>query len=34
VAAIKTLETKYGDQWVHEWLAGRGLTLNDYNAAA
>lgn len=34
VAAIKTLETKYGDQWVHEWLAGRGLTLNDYKAAA
>ena len=34
VATIKTLETKYGDQWVHEWLAGRGLTLNDYKAAA
>jgi len=34
VADIKTLETKYGDQWVHEWLAGRGLTLNDYKAAA
>lgn len=30
VAAIKSLETKFGDQWVHEWLADRGLKLNDY----
>lgn len=34
VAAIKQLETKYGEQWVHEWLAGRGLKLdNDLEAA-
>jgi type IV secretion system protein VirB4 len=34
VAAIKQLETKYGEQWVHEWLAGRGLKLdNDQEAA-
>jgi type IV secretion system protein VirB4 len=30
VAVIKSLETKFGDQWVHEWLVGRGLKLNDY----
>lgn len=30
VAAIKNLETQFGDRWVHEWLAGRGLKLNDY----
>lgn len=34
VAAIKTLEAKYGDTWVHEWLAGRGLNLNNYGAPA
>lgn len=33
VAAIKTLEAKFGDQWVHEWLAGRGLNLNNYKVA-
>ena len=25
VATIKTMESKFGDNWVHEWLAGRGL---------
>lgn len=30
LAAIKNLEAKFGDAWVHEWLAGRGLNLNDY----
>lgn len=30
VAAIKNLETKHGNEWVHVWLAGRGLKLNDY----
>jgi type IV secretion/conjugal transfer VirB4 family ATPase len=30
VATIKSLEAKFGDQWVHEWLAGKGLNLNDY----
>jgi type IV secretory pathway VirB4 component len=30
VVAIKSLETKFGDQWVHEWLSDRGLKLNDY----
>ena len=34
VAAIKNLEAKFGDAWVHEWLAGRGLNLNDYLEAA
>ena len=34
VAAIKALEEKVGDEWVHEWLAGRGLNLNDYRVAA
>jgi type IV secretion system protein TrbE len=34
VAAIKALETKFGDDWVHEWLAGRGLNLNDYGVTA
>ena len=34
VATIKNLEAKFGDQWVNEWLAGRGLNLNDYLEAA
>lgn len=34
VAAIKALEAKFGDEWVHEWLAGRGLNLNDYGVTA
>ena len=34
VAAIKSLETKFGDAWVHEWLAGRNLKLSDYGVAA
>ena len=34
VAVIKNLEAKLGDDWVHEWLAGRGLKLNDYRTAA
>lgn len=34
VAAIKQLEAKFGDQWVHEWLAGRGLKLDNYLEAA
>lgn len=34
IAAIKGLEAKYGDDWVREWLAMRGLDLNDYGVAA
>jgi type IV secretion system protein TrbE len=34
IAAIQGLEAKFGDAWVHEWLAGRGLDLNDYGVAA
>jgi type IV secretion system protein VirB4 len=34
VATIKSLEVKFGDEWVDEWLASRGLTLNDYLEAA
>ena len=30
IAAIKVLEAKFGDRWVDEWLAGRGLKLSDY----
>lgn len=34
VATIKSLEAKFGYAWVDEWLAGRGLNLNDYLEAA
>ena len=34
VATIKHMEARFGDEWVHEWLAGRGLKLNDYLEAA
>lgn len=34
VATIKQLEARYGDAWVHEWLASRNLNLNDYLEAA
>jgi type IV secretion system protein VirB4 len=34
IATIKTLEAKHGDAWVHKWLAGRGLNLNDYGVTA
>jgi type IV secretion system protein VirB4 len=34
IATIKTLEAKHGDAWVHQWLAGRGLNLNDYGVTA
>jgi type IV secretion/conjugal transfer VirB4 family ATPase len=30
LAAIRVLEDKFGDAWVDEWLAGRGLNLDDY----
>jgi type IV secretory pathway VirB4 component len=30
VAEIKQLEAKFGDKWVDEWLARRGLRLNDF----
>lgn len=34
VAAIKQLEAKFGNGWVEEWLASRGLTSNEYGVAA
>lgn len=34
VAAIKGLEAQYGEHWVHEWLDGRGLKLENYVEAA
>jgi len=34
IATIKALHQKYGEGWVHEWLALRGLTLSDYEVAA
>ena len=34
LAAIRALASKFGDGWVHHWLAGRGLDLADYGVAA
>lgn len=34
IAVIKGLEAKHGDGWVREWLAMRGLNLNDYGVTA
>jgi type IV secretion system protein VirB4 len=34
LATVKNLETKFGEHWVHEWLASRGLNLNDYGVKA
>lgn len=34
IGAIQRLEAKYGDDWTHEWLASRGLKLNDYGVTA
>lgn len=30
IASIKALEAKFGDRWVDEWLAARGLKLSNY----
>ena len=34
IAAIKHLEQKHGDDWVHVWLENRGLSLANYGVAA
>ena len=34
IATIKNLTDKYGDKWVSEWLAIKGLTLSDDGVAA
>jgi len=34
VAAIKNLESRYGYDWIHEWLASRNLKLDDYLEAS
>ncbi|WP_426107817.1 VirB4 family type IV secretion/conjugal transfer ATPase [Massilia sp. TSP1-1-2] len=34
IAKIKELEAVHGDNWMHEWLAMKGLNLNDYGAKA
>lgn len=34
IAAIRELEKKHGQDWVHEWLAMRGLDLDDYRVEA
>lgn len=31
IATIKQLERRHGAEWVTHWLAGRGVTLNDFN---
>lgn len=34
IATIKALRSKFGDAWIKEWLAMRGLSLADYGVAA
>lgn len=34
IAAIKTLEARYGAAWVEEWLLSKGLRLADYGVSA
>lgn len=34
VAIIKQLEAKHGEKWVDEWLASRGININNYLEAA
>ena len=34
IAAIKSLESKFGHEWVGEWLNAKGLNLNEYKEAA
>ena len=30
IAAIKSLEAKFGHAWIDQWLHTKGLNLNDY----
>jgi type IV secretion system protein VirB4 len=30
LAAIRTLEARHGEAWVHDWLRLKGLRLEDY----
>jgi type IV secretion system protein VirB4 len=30
LATVRRLEETHGEAWVHEWLAMRGLKLDDY----
>jgi len=34
IAQIQNLEKVHGKGWIHEWLKSRGLSLNNYGAAA
>lgn len=34
VATIKTLQSKFGGDWVFEWVRNKGLNLDDYEVAA
>jgi type IV secretion system protein VirB4 len=34
IATIRNLCAKYGDGWVNQWLAMKGLKLSDYGVAA
>lgn len=33
VAAIQKLEAQHGDNWIHEWLSTKGLSLDSYGVA-
>ncbi len=34
IAEIKSLEAKYGDEWINKWLDSKGLNLSNYQEAA
>lgn len=34
VAAIQKLEAQHGDNWIHEWLSIKGLSLDSYGVTA
>lgn len=34
IAAIKNLEARYAEQWVHHWLASKNLNLNEFGGTA
>ena len=34
IAEVRHLEAKHGANWIHEWLARKGLQLSDYGVTA